>query len=247
MMRERDTILILGATSDIGRTVARAYAAERCALQMAARNSVRLVPDAKDLRIRYEVPVTVHEFDALDTDAHEAFVDQLDPLPDVVVCVVGLLGNQKKSEHDFRAADTVIRTNYIGPVSVLGALANRFEGRGSGTIIGISSVAGDRGRASNYIYGSAKAGFTAFLSGLRNRLHRSGVRVITVKPGFVDTRMTEGLEVPAALTASPEEVARSVVRADRRRIEVVYVRPVWRVIMGIICALPEGLFKRMSI
>ena len=118
---------------------------------------------------------------------------------------------------------------------------------GGGTIIGISSVAGERGRASNYIYGSAKAGFSAFLSGLRNRLFRKGVRVITVKPGFVATRMTEGMALPKALTAHPEEVGAAVVQAERHRRDVVYVRPIWRLIMLVIRLLPEGLFKRLSL
>src|SRR5207249_3703592 len=111
--------------------------------------------------------------------------------------------------------------------SVLSEFANRMEKRGSGTIIGVSSVAGDRGRATNYIYGSAKAGFTAFLSGLRNRLFSKNVRVITVKPGFVRTKMTEGLDLPAVLTASPEELARAIRRAHVRNRLAVYHRPVW--------------------
>ena len=104
----------------------------------------------------------------------------------------------------------MIKTNYVGLVSVLGKFANRMEQRGSGTIIGVSSVAGDRGRATNYIYGSAKAGFTAFLSGLRNRLFKAGVMVITIKPGFIRTRMTEGMDLPAILTAGPDEIARAI-------------------------------------
>ena len=138
-------------------------------------------------------------------------------------------------------------TNYIGPALLMGALAGRFEERGSGVLVGVSSVAGDRGRATNYVYGSAKAGFTAFLSGLRNRLARTGVHVITVKPGFVRTRMTEGMDLPARLTATPDEVAAAVVEAIRRRRDVVYVRRVWRLIMLIVRALPEPLFKRLRI
>ena len=122
-----------------------------------------------------------------------------------------------------------------------------MEQRGSGTIIGVSSVAGERGRASNYIYGSAKAGFTAFLSGLRNRLRKSGVTVITVKPGYVRTRMTEGLNLPAVLTADPDELARAIRNAHRKKRLVVYYRPIWRLIMFVIRCLPESVFTRMRL
>ena len=122
-----------------------------------------------------------------------------------------------------------------------------MEARGSGTIIGVSSVAGERGRSTNYIYGSAKAGFTAFLSGLRNRLQKRGVLVLTVKPGFVRTRMTEGLTLPSWLTAAPEELAHAIRRAHRRRKIVIYYRPVWRLIMFLIRCIPERLFARMKL
>jgi decaprenylphospho-beta-D-erythro-pentofuranosid-2-ulose 2-reductase len=130
---------------------------------------------------------------------------------------------------------------------ILDRLADRFAARGAGTIVGISSVAGDRGRASNYFYGSAKAGLSAFLSGLRNRTARSGVHVITVKPGFVRTRMTEGMKLPERLVAHPDEVAKAVRHAVATGKHVVYVRSVWRFIMLVICAMPEQLFKRLSL
>jgi len=119
--------------------------------------------------------------------------------------------------------------------------------RGSGTLIGISSVAGDRGRATNYVYGSAKAGFTAFLSGLRNRLAKRGVHVMTVKPGFVATKMTEGMDLPDKLTADPDKLARSVLRAAKRRRNIIYVKPVWWLVMLIIRNIPEAIFKKLSI
>jgi hypothetical protein len=122
-----------------------------------------------------------------------------------------------------------------------------MEARGSGCLIGISSVAGERGRATNYIYGSAKAGFTAFLSGLRNRLARTDVHVMTVKPGFVRTRMTEGMKLPGKLTAEPEEVAAAVLAAEAKRRDVLYVRSIWRPVMTAIRLLPEPLFKKMKI
>ena len=140
-----------------------------------------------------------------------------------------------------------MRTNYVGPALLLGSLARRFEERGRGVLVGISSVAGDRGRARNIVYGSAKAGFTAFLSGLRNRLFASGVHVVTVKPGYVRTRTTDGTSLPRAMTASPAEVAEAVVRAVRRRRDVVYVRRRWRPVMWMVRAIPERWFKRLDL
>lgn len=240
-------VIILGATSDIGRAIARTFAAHGHPLMLAARTPGRLGPDAEDLRLRYGVPVSIHAFDVLDTAGHEAFVDGLPTLPAITVCVVGLLGSQSEGERDAAHAVAIMRSNYEGPASILGVFANRFEARGSGTLIGIASVAGDRGRATNYIYGSAKAGFAAFLSGLRNRLAAKGVHVVTVKPGFVDTRMIEGMETPKALTAQPEEVGEAVYRAWKAERDVIYVRPVWRLVMAVIRAIPERVFKRLRI
>lgn len=242
-----ETALVIGATSDIGRAIARKLAEEGWALQLAARDTARLEREAQDLRLRTGIAVTSYCCDVLRDDGGVALLDTLDPLPGVAVCVVGLLGDQAESERDAGAAERVMRTNYIGPALLTGVLAERFAQRGSGVLVGVSSVAGDRGRAANYVYGSAKAGFTAFLSGLRNRLAGSGVHVVTVKPGFVRTRMTEGMDLPARLTAEPDEVAAVVVRAVRRRRDVVYVRPIWRLVMLIVRAVPERLFKRMSL
>ena len=241
------TALVIGATSDIGRAIARRLAADGFALQLAARDPARLAREARDVRARTGVAVTEHRCDVLDADGDAGFVDALDPLPAVAVCVVGLLGDQARSERDSVAAERVMRTNYVGPALLIGALAERFAARGSGVVIGVSSVAGERGRAANYVYGSAKAGLTAFLSGLRNRLAASGVHVATIKPGFVRTRVTDGRDLPARLTAEPEEVADAVAAVLRRRRDVVYVRPVWRLIMLLIRALPERVFKRTQI
>ena len=241
-----ETALVIGATSDIGRAIAHALAEDGCALQLAARDPARLERETRDLRVRTGVAVTAHRCDVLDEDGGVSLLDTLDPLPDVAVCVVGRLGDQAESQRDGAAAERVMRTNYVGPALLMGALAERFERRGGGVLVGVSSVAGERGRAANYVYGSAKAGFTAFLSGLRGRLAASGVHVVTVKPGFVRTRMTDGMDLPARLTATPEEVAAAVVAAIRRRRDVIYVRRVWRPIMFVLRAVPERVFKRMS-
>lgn len=240
-------VLIIGGSSDIGLAVARRFAQDGHPIQLAARRPDELAPEQQDIALRYGVEVSLHPFDALDCQSHEAFVAGLPDLPEIAVCAVGLLGDQSQDERDWKAAWLVMSSNYVGLANILGILANRFAARGSGTIVGISSVAGERGRASNYIYGSAKAGFTAFLSGLRNRLASKGVHVLTVLPGFVDTKMTKDLQLPGALTASSADVADAIAQGVSRRRNVIYVRSVWMLIMAVIRNIPEFVFKRLSI
>ena len=240
-------VLVIGARSDIGLAVAHAFAAKGHPIQLAARDAATLEIDRKDIALRYGVAVSLHDFDVLALETHDAFVDDLPELPAVAICAVGLMGDQIENERDMTAASLVMRSNYEGPAEILGLLANRFDQRGDDVIVGISSVAGDRGRATNYVYGSAKAGFTAFLSGLRNRLAGRGVHVVTVLPGFVATRMTEGMDLPARLTAQPPEVARAILRAVAKGRNVIYVRSVWWLIMRVIKLIPESIFKGMKI
>ena len=240
-------VLILGAASGMARAIARSFAAEGHAIQLAARNVGRLEDDSADLVTRYGVEVTLHEFDALDLDSHADFVAGLPELPRIAVSAVGAKGTQEENAASPAVGAMVMRANFEGPASILAHLANAMEARGSGTLVGISSVAGDRGRASNYVYGSAKAGFTAFLSGLRNRLAKKGVHVVTVLPGFVATAMTEGMDLPARLTAEPEEVGAAVVKAVKTQRNVIYVRPIWRIVMAVIRAIPEPIFKKTEI
>jgi len=241
------SILIIGGCSEIGAAVARQFGRAGSRIVLAVRSTEGLDQIADELRIVTPHSVEVHRLDVLDIERHEAFLDALGELPEIVLCAVGLNGQQGALALDPLAAKRVMEINYVAPALLIGAIANRMEVRNSGTIIGISSVAGDRGRASNYIYGSAKAGFTAFLSGLRARLSRTAIRVITVKPGFVRTRMTAGMEMPSILTAEPEEVAEAVWRAVRKRRSVIYVRPIWRVIATIIRLLPEPIFKKLRV
>ena len=246
-MSKKDSVLILGARSDIAMAVAHRFAGSGYDIQLAARNVQSLDADKCDIELRYQVSVTLHEFDAVDMGSHEGFVDALPQLPIIAVCAVGYMGVQAESELDVIAAKEVIRTNFEGPASILALLANRFEQRGEGTLVGISSVAGERGRATNYVYGSAKAGFTAFLSGLRNRLAKKGVNVVTVLPGFVATKMTDGMQLPVKLTAQPAEVANVILNAVLKKHNVVYVKPIWQFLMVIIRSIPERFFKGMSI
>ena len=242
-----NNILILGAHSDIAIAVAHRFAEAGYQIQLAARNINNLAADKSDIELRHQVNVTLHEFDALDTTSHSYFVEQLTILPNITVCAVGYMGVQAENEREIKEASLVIRSNYEGPVSILSVLANCFEARGWGCLVGISSVAGERGRASNYVYGSAKAGFTAFLSGLRNRLAKKGVHVVTVLPGFVTTKMTEGMDLPKKLTAQPNEVANAIFNAVQKKQNIIYTRPVWRFIMIIIRNIPEQIFKRLKI
>jgi short-subunit dehydrogenase len=147
---------------------------------------------------------------------------------------------------DFSEAQKTIDVNFTGMVSILNIVASDFEARGEGAIAAVSSVAGDRGRQSNYIYGSAKAGLTTYLAGLRNRLAKKGVHVMTVKPGFCRTKMTENLELPGALTAEPEQVADAVFRGMNNKSNVIYTLWMWRWVMLIIKHIPEFMFKKMG-
>ncbi len=242
-----NNVLILGATSDMAMALAHKFAGVGFNLTLAARNSARLAEAVTDLEIRYGTKVEAVNFDALDFDSHADFYQGLTSRPDVAICVFGYLGDQKTAQADFPEAEKIINSNYTGAVSILNIIANDFAQRRAGTIIGISSVAGDRGRQSNYVYGSAKAAFTAYLSGLRNRLARAGVHVITVKPGFVRTKMTAGMPLPAPVTAKPAQVANDVFKAYQKQSNVVYTLWMWKLIMLIIRHIPEGIFKRLSL
>lgn len=240
-------VLILGARSDIGKTTAHKFASLGHPVQLAARNATAMETDKTDMELRYKVAVTLHEFDALAIETHDTFVNSLPELPQIAVCAVGMMGQQRENERDIKSASIIMRSNYEAPAGILAVLANRFEERGNGTLVGISSIAGERGRAANYVYGSSKAGFTTFLSGLRNRLAKSGIHVVTVLPGFVSTRMTEGMDLPKKLTAEPNEVADAILRAVERKKDVIYVRTIWRLIMLIIRNIPEFIFKKLKI
>lgn len=243
----RPCLLVLGATSEMAMAVAHRFAKAGYDIQLAARAPDQLTENKADLEVRYQSDVTVHTFDALKTETFDTFIDGLDRLPDVVVSAIGFMGDQADNEKNADLAATVIRSNFEGPALIFTLLANRFGERGTGTLVGISSVAGDRGRATNYVYGSAKAGFTAFLSGLRNRLTSTGVHVVTVNPGFVRTRMLDGMSTPGPLTAEPAEVGEAVLKAVERGRDIIYVRPIWWLVMTVIKSIPEKIFKKMSL
>jgi len=237
-------VLVLGATSAIAQQVARVYAERGAALFLVARNEQRLSAVADDLRVRgAQVETAVADLD--DAAGHEELLARAAPLQ-IVFLAYGALGDARRTEQSTEAAEAILRTNLSSPLSLLTRAAGRLEAQGNGCIVALSSVAGDRGRASNAVYGAAKAGLSAFLSGLRNRLSRSGVRVITVKPGLVDTPMTVHLP-KNRLYSSPERVARDVVRGIDGTAEVIYTPWWWRWVMLVVLVIPERVLKGLSL
>ncbi len=242
-----NTVLIIGAKSDIAKALAHAYAANHSHLKLAARKVHELELFANDLRIRYQVEVSLHELDITDVTSHQPFYETLSSEVQGVIVASGYMCAQEAAQQSLEKTLETLHVNFTGAVSLLNVIANDFEARREGFIVGISSVAGDRGRASNYIYGAAKAGFSAYLSGLRNRLYESGVHVMTVKPGFVNTKMTAALQLPEKLTAQPHEVAEDILNAQQKGVDILYTKWIWRYIMGIITLIPESLFKKLHL
>ncbi len=242
-------ILILGATSRIARFVAYEFAREGAMLYLAGRDTEELLRTAEDISIRFRAPVYTGFFDVLEFENHEVFLyEVLNALGglDGVVLALGHLGDQNEAKHNPEVIRYLANTNFVGPASILTLIADHLEQQESGFIAGISSVAGDRGRQSNYVYGASKGALSLFLQGLRNRLQQSGVKVITVKPGFVDTRMTFGKKGLLFLT-SPEKIGVGIHRAIGERRDVVYLPFVWFPIMLFIKAIPEKLFKKLKL
>ncbi|PSO54439.1 MAG: short-chain dehydrogenase [Cyanobacteria bacterium QH_1_48_107] len=242
-------VLMVGATSSIARAVASKMAQQGAALHLVARDGWELERIAQDIAVRYQAPVSWSAFEALNYDSHADFlqkaIDHLGRLDGVVV-TLGELGDQQKAQIDFDHAQRIIHSNFTGVASLLTRVANYLEKQGNGFIIGLSSVAGDRGRQSNYVYGSAKGALSLFLQGLRSRLAKSGVHVLTVKPGFVDTKMTFG-KPGMFLVAKPEQVATAVIKAWQKKKNIVYVPWFWLGIMLIIRSIPESVFKRLKL
>ncbi|MBI3447105.1 MAG: SDR family NAD(P)-dependent oxidoreductase [Magnetospirillum sp.] len=248
-----ETWVILGAGSSIARAFAHEAAATGAGIILVGRDAEDLRTQCGDLRIRHGVPADALVFDARDTQAHAGLARAVDAHALEaqagtinVFAAFGWMPPQAESEADPALALEVIAVNFAGMVSLLLHLAPLLERRQAGRVVVLGSVAGDRGRLSNHIYGSAKAGLHAFLQGLRARLWRSGITVTTVKPGFTDTAMTWGVK-GMALVASPQAVARRCLSQAGKGAEEVYVPAFWWVIMTIIRAIPERLFKRLSL
>ncbi|MGQ9806028.1 MAG: SDR family oxidoreductase [Chlorobiales bacterium] len=243
------TIVIFGATSAIAKAVARIYAKEGNALFLVGRNEEQTQTLASDLKVRGAKEVLYAVADLAKLDQHPsliATIKQTFPKIDIALIAHGVLPKQDECNQEVAKTIDAMMVNFLSPISLLTLLANEMQAQGAGTIAVISSVAGDRGRQSNYVYGAAKGGLSLFLQGLRNRLHSKGVAVITIKPGFVDTPMTAAFK-KGALWAKPEQVAKGIVKAIEKRRDEVYLPAFWKWIMFIIRQIPESIFKRLSL
>jgi decaprenylphospho-beta-D-erythro-pentofuranosid-2-ulose 2-reductase len=235
------SILILGATSSIARACSEIFALKHCKLFLASRNIEELNRIATDLKIRFNIDVDYAFFDITQLDSHALFLEKVTNrmgFIDGLLMAVGLI-----DKLDYQK---VIGANFIGPVSFLELFVNYLIIRKKGFIIGLSSVAGDRGRKPNYVYGASKAGLTVYLQGLRNYLYPSNIKILTIKLGLIDTKMVFGGKYPLYLAANPKKTAIKIVRALDKGKESLYVPGIWRSIMLIIRLIPEKIFKRLS-
>jgi len=242
-------IFIFGATSAIAEATARLFAEDGASLFLAARDQGKLESIAEDMRVRGATRVVTATCDARDFQQHQALVDQvfgeLGGL-DIFLIAHGTLPDQKGCERSFNSLRREFEINALGVMSLLTHTANRFEEQGFGSLCVISSVAGDRGRQSNYVYGAAKGAVSIFLSGLRNRLSSKGIHVMTIKPGFVDTPMTREFD-KGLLWATPGQIARGIYSGIKKKKDVLYLPWFWSSIMTIIRSIPEAVFKRLKL
>jgi decaprenylphospho-beta-D-erythro-pentofuranosid-2-ulose 2-reductase len=242
-------VLALGATSAIAEATLRLMAEQGASFFLVARNAAKLGAVSADLLTRGAAQVSGQVADLDDTAGHPALLSRAVATLggiDIALVAHGVLGDQAEAEQDYSVAEAVLRTNFLSAVSLVTWLANYFEAERRGTIAVISSVAGDRGRKSNYVYGASKGGLNVFLDGVRNRIDRAGVQVLTIKPGFVATPMTAHL-AQNALFAQPSAVARHVLKAIDGRKDVAYVPPFWGLIMLVVRSVPGRIFKRLNL
>jgi decaprenylphospho-beta-D-erythro-pentofuranosid-2-ulose 2-reductase len=244
------SVLILGCTSPIARALAHAYAeAGYQKIAVAARDQKDAQDLASDLLIRWDIQTFAYAFDARDCDAHAYWIQQVEQEMgsiEVGILAFGSMGIQSHLQKNIQAAKAIMEVNYLGAVSLCERLAESMENRRAGSIITLSSVAGERGRKSNYIYGSAKGALSLYTQGLRNRLHSLGIQVLNVKLGFIDTPMTYAMNTPLPI-AKPQAAARAILKAQHECKDEIYYPSFWKSIMGVIRALPEPIFKRTSL
>lgn len=242
-------ILILGATSAIAKQTTRLFAADEHNLYLVSRNKNKLSSMKQDMLVRGAKEVNYESIDLADETQHEELIKRATETMgsiDIVLIAYGTLGKQKTSEKNYANTLKELQINCLSVISILTIIANQFEQQGSGSIAVISSPSGDRGRQSNYVYGTAKGALSIFLQGLRNRLAKSKVHVLTIKPGFVDTPMTKDFK-KGLLWVSPESISKGIYTAIKKKREVVYLPFFWRYIMLIIKSIPEKIFKHLSL
>lgn len=244
------SVLVLGAGSDIAHATLRALVARRArTIVLAARDPASLAPLVAELRDLGAERVETIAFDAFDTEQSSALIDDVFTRVgdiDLAILAFGVLGDQDEAERDPDAAVDIARVNYLGPVSVGVPLAQRMRAQGHGTIVALSSVAGERARRSNFVYGSSKAGMDAFFQGLGDSLVGSGVKVMIVRPGFVHTKMTKGMD-PAPLSTTADAVAAAIVRGLARGSETVWVPTPLRYVMSVLRHVPRPIFRKLPI
>jgi len=247
---ENKNVVVVGATSAIAQATSRKLAAKNANMVLVGRNEKKLSIIASDLVVWGATIKDVIISDLGEIQSHNKIMQRcqssLDNRIDMALYAHGLLGDQLAAQQQYQSAEIIIRINYLSMVSLLTDMANFMEEQKQGTIVAISSVAGDRGRQSNYIYGSAKGALSIFLQGLRNRLNQSGVQVLTVKPGFVDTPMTADVE-KGILFAKPEIIASGIIKAIEKNRNTIYLPWFWWGIMSIIKTIPEEIFKRLKL
>ncbi|HTZ89947.1 MAG TPA: SDR family oxidoreductase [Alloacidobacterium sp.] len=242
-------VLVLGATSAIASGVMRPLAEQGARFYLVARSPEKLAATASDLQTRGASAVFTRVMDLDDTAAHDAMLaEAANKLETIELALIahGVLGDQEQAQADYAAAEAILRTNFLSAVSLITWLANYFEANRQGTLAVISSVAGDRGRKSNYVYGASKGALNIFLDGVRNRIDRSGAHVLTIKPGFVATPMTAHLP-QNALFAHPAAVGRGILKAIEKRKDIAYVPPIWALIMLVIRIIPNSIFKKLDL
>ena len=242
----RPAVMILGSGSDLGAELARQYAEREHPVYLLGRDAERLQHLENALGGCRSPQVRGYVCDLLDDERFESVLADLDPFPEIVIITAGTMTGLEAPTAE--AVRELMRVNAEAPAIRLEQMMTEFEQREiQGVLVGVSSLAGERGRRSNYPYGAAKAAFTTYLSGLRHRMFGSGIHVMTVLPGFVQTKMLEGMQTPALLTIGPEEMAARIRLGIERRRDVVYSGSIWRLIQWILILLPEWLFKRTNL
>jgi len=239
-------LLVIGGNSDIGFAIAKKFNQNGFSICLTKKHDSPINKEIYDFE-DYEKKTKYVDFDLLDFENHKKFYINLNSKPDIVICAAGFFHNNDNLVENFTEVKKTIDTNYTAYVSLLNIISNDFKKRNKGCIIGISSVAGDRGRASNYIYGSSKSAFSAYLSGLRNKMHRYNVNVITIKPGFIKSKMTKNLNFNKLLTSTPDIVAKDVFIAWKKRKNILYTPWYWKYIFIVIRLIPEKIFQKLNL